>query len=331
MATMIGAVNPSWRMQTPMFDGAAGDGTGQAGAGAAGVGAGAGGGTGTGTAQNDGTASGQNAGAGSGQGAGAGAGAGAGDKTYSFKEDRTDWVPPHRVSAQSRQIKALETQIKELGEGNQGFQNKLRQAFGIDEPTGEAKELAETKAALFKVFPNLKVLETLDEQKLNQIIQGATSAQQMTQRQWERHATSIFGTVAKEVAKGLGIDKLSDTQRDRLEDAYRSDAMRSVRAREAAFNKGERTTMETLPTDNDFLARHEKGDETLITEFVKGYLGDWFEPARRFATTEAARRFRPVPRGERTRTPVTSNNNPQLDLTKEDDFKKALLAARGQS
>jgi hypothetical protein len=250
---------------------------------------------------------------------------------FTYKEDRTDWVPRHRVTEQSRQIKALEAQIKELGDGNQGFQNKLRQAFGIDEPTGEAKELAETKAALFKVFPNLKVLETLDEEKLNSIIQGATSAQQMTQRQWERHATTILSSVAKEVAKGLGVEKLSDTQRDRLEDAYRSDAMRSVRAREAAFNKGERNTMETLPTDTDFLARHEQGDETLITEFVKGYLGDWFEPARRFATTEAARRFRPVPRGERTRTPVTSNNNPQLDLTKEDDFKKALLAARGQS
>jgi len=253
-----------------------------------------------------------------------------GESEFRFKENRADWVPPHRLQAQSRKIEALEKSLKDFTEGNAGFQNKIRQAFGIDEPTGEAKELAETKAALFKVFPNLKVLETLDEEKLNQIIAGATSAQQMTQQQWERHATTILGSVAKEVAKGLGLDKLSDTQKRRVESAYRDEAMIAVQARQVALQKGERQTMDTLPSDTDFLARHERGDEALITEFVKGYLGDWVEPARRHVTTEAARRFRPVPRGERARTPVTSNNNPQLDLNKDDDFKKALLNARGQ-
>jgi hypothetical protein len=78
---------------------------------------------------------------------------------------------------------------------------------------------------------------------------------------------------------------------------------------------------------NDFMSRHERGDKSLIKQFAKEYVGDWFEPARRQVTSQAVRRgARPVPNGSRSGQPVTKT--PAIDYNNEDAFKKALIEAR---
>jgi hypothetical protein len=55
----------------------------------------------------------------------------------------------------------------------------------------------------------------------------------------------------------------------------------------------------------EFLQRHQRGDRTLIAEFAKQWMDDWFEPARRRATADAVNGNRRVPSG-RDRTVQTT-------------------------
>lgn len=252
---------------------------------------------------------------------GAGGNGGQQPQRFSYNEDRSDWVPRHRLNDTTTKF---EKKIEELTSQITGIKTGMGKALGFEQASPEAARQAEIKAALLEVFPNLKSLETLSEERIQQLIEAAEGARSTTQAQWERHATQMLTTLESEVAKTLGSDKLTPTQQKNLRRAYREEARDCLNARERAARTGE-----AYDASNDFLARHERGDQTLLKEFAKDYLNDWFEPARRRATAEVTRRVnRPIPRGERTRSLVTGGGTPQIDYNNNDAFKKALLDAR---
>lgn len=245
---------------------------------------------------------------------------GGGGSQFSYKEDRSDWVPRHRLNDTTTKF---EGKIKELTDQIAAHQDRVQKAFGFEKPDEEAQRNDEIKSALLKVFPNLKALETMTPEKIDELITAADGARTTTQAQWERHATSMLTTLESEVAKTIGADTLTPTQQKNLRRAYREEARDCLNARNAAAQQG-------APYDasNDFLARHERGDQTLLKEFAKAYLDDWFEPARRRVTADVTRRQgRPVPRGERARTQI-AGGAPKIDYNDPKSFKEALLAAR---
>jgi hypothetical protein len=243
-----------------------------------------------------------------------------GERTYSYKEDRTDWVPRTRINELGGKIKTLEQQLAEHSD----FRTRLGSAFGVNQPNGEEKEIAEAKEALFKVFPNLKVLEKLDPQRFEQLLSGVDSAKAATQAQWDRHATQMLTNLGSEVADALGVEKLTPTQEKNLSRAFREEARDCAIARDRAAKTGDQTYDER----NDFISRYERGDATLLKEFAKAFLGDWVEPGRRMGAADVTRRQnRPTPRGERTRQTI-AQGPPKIDYNNDDAFKKALTDAR---
>lgn len=266
-------------------------------------------------------------------GGGGGAGGGAA-KTYSFTEDRSDWIDPKSGSHVPRtRLNEQSEEIKKLRQELSGTTDRIKKAFGVETPSAEDTEADEVRKALLKVYPNLAVLEKLDPETLDRLLNGVESAQNTTNAQWQRHAQGLITNIAATVAKSVGIEKVSAKGRKQIEAAFRDEAMANFQERAAAVRGGTRATTETVQGDTDFIARYEAGDEALVKEFADSFLKEWYEPARRSATADAARRnMRPVPRGERQRTPITAGEGgTTLNLANDKDFKEALIKARNAS
>lgn len=259
------------------------------------------------------------------------AGAGAGGQQqnggqqggYSYKEDRSDWIPRHRLNEATgkltTELETLKTQIAEQG----GLTTRLRQAL-TGEPSDADKQQTEIKDAILAMFPGLKAIGDLTPEQIQEVLEAGQHAQQSSHNHWKQHATRMFDSLQSEVLKTLGGDKLTDTQVRRLRSAYRDELGAAVQARQAAEKNGT-----AYDATNDALSRHEAGDLSFVKEFAKQFLDDWFEPARRTATQQALRRQRPVPAGGRQVSNVTTKL-PEIDYNNEDAFKKALAEARGQ-
>lgn len=325
MATFVGAANPL-SVQLPMFDGAAGDGSGQGNEGAAG-GQGAGSGSGQGTGSQ-----GASAGAQSGSGGTGAGGQGGGGTQFTYGEDRSKWIDPAKgeyvprtrlnelTTRFTNEINTLKTQLG----SNTDIVSRLKQVF-TGEPSQQDKEANEIKEAIVSMFPGLKAIEKLTPEQLQEVLESADAGRQSAHNHWTQHATRMLDTLTTEVTKAMGVEKLTDSQARRLKVAYREELAVAVAARERAAQTGEQ-----YDAANDALAKHERGDVAFLKEFTKQFLDDFYEPARRSATTAALRRTqRPVPKGGRESSQVTSKL-PEIDYNDDNAFAKAMREARAQ-
>ena len=245
------------------------------------------------------------------------------EKTYSFKEDRSDWVPRTRLNEESGKAKELERKFNELQARLEDQDKRVKTVFGIDAPSKEQTDQEEMRAAIRQ----LGFVDGLTKEEIEELREAAQQARETVLGQSTRHAQQLLDDISDEVASELGVQALSDRQQRGLYHAYLQEARAAHETRKAAFERGERASLETQRSDKDFLARHDRGDKTLIKEFAKEFLNDWYEPARRSAQSAITRRNRPLPSGERSRMPVTSKQ-PDIDYSSDDAFKKALIEAR---
>lgn len=261
--------------------------------------------------------------------AGAGAGGQQQARQYTYTEDRSDWIPRHRLNETSGKLTAAEQRAQAAETALEAERKRVAALAGVTPQDPKQQQTDEVRAAMLEMFPQLKSLEGLTQEQLGQVFEAAQAARQAASAGWERHALGMFNNLDAEAAKSLGTEKLTPTQQKGLRRAYREEAAQCVEDRKVAMQRGERQTLETIATDNDFVARHERGDATLVTEFVKAFLADWLEPARRSVQAAQERRtFRPVPRGERTRQ-LPAEGAQKVNLNNKEEFKKALLSARG--
>jgi hypothetical protein len=246
------------------------------------------------------------------------------EKTFSFKEDRSDWIPRTRLNEESGKRTKLESDLAQARTQAEMNEKKLRIAMGLEVVKPEDQEAAEIREALFKAHPKLKLLERLDEDTIDRILGAADSATSATQAQWNRHRDGMLSTLKEDAAELLGVEKLSDAQAKRLDRAFREEAREQAQARARAAEAQD----STYDFANDFVMRYERGDKTLLQEFAKSYIEDWGIPARRQANTSAFdRQNRPVPRGGRSRTTLTTGV-PKIDYNDDNAFKNAMIAAR---
>lgn len=266
----------------------------------------------------------------SGQQPGAGAGAGAqAEKSFSFKEDRADWAPPHRLSEMARARQTAEQERDRFKAEIESANKRIAALAGVTTQDPQEKEATELRGIIQKLFPKLGLLENLDEDTLNEILDSAQVARQSSAATWERHTHGVLTSLDVEAAKILGVQKLDDKQQGRIRRAFRDEGNAAEAIRRQQMQQGIRATIETTNSDNDFIARFERGDAELVKEFVSDYLNGFIEPVRRSVTADVTRRgLRPVPSGNRQRNPIVQGQQ-QEDLNTPDGFKKALLAARG--
>jgi len=246
------------------------------------------------------------------------------DKGFTYKEDRTDWVPRPRLNEESAKRTKLEQSVTQLQQELELRDKRLRLAMGLEVPTKEDQELNEMREGLYRLNPKLKLLDRLDEESIERLLHAAESAESTSQATWARHREEQLASLDIEVADLLGVDKLTEAQAQRLRRDFRSHAREEAAKRERA----ERTQDPNYDFQKDFVSRYERGDKSLLKEFAKSFIDEWVTPARRQASASAVTRFgRPVPRGERTRMPLTQGP-PKIDYNDENAFKNALLAGR---
>jgi hypothetical protein len=248
------------------------------------------------------------------------------EKVYTYKEDRTDWTPRTRLNEQKakyeRELEAAKAELEKE-------RKRVLALSGVEPKSKEDAEIEEMREALQRIYPNLKVLDKLDENVIAELLETGSVARTAVQSQADAQASRMVGAFEKAVAEGLGAGELTPTQQRRLHSVYRDEARAALNARQTALERGERQTLDSVRGDNDFIARHERGDETLISELAKSVLDDFFVPGQRAAQASILRRQRPVPSGGRTRTQLTTKQ-PEIDYSDEAAFKKALIEARNE-
>ena len=135
-----------------------------------------------------------------------GSGRGA-EKTYSFKEDRSDWIPRQRLNESSakyeKRIADYEARVAAIEQQQDG----VKKAFGINTPSKKEQEVAEMREAIYEVLPHLRGLEKLTPEQLEQILATAEAAGETTRSHWERQADTMIGDVESEIVEELGVEK----------------------------------------------------------------------------------------------------------------------------
>jgi len=271
----------------PIFA-AAGDGSG-AGSAAAGTGGGAAAGTG-----GSGAAASLGADPAAAAGAAGAAGAAAAEKTYTFKEDRSTWVDPDRVKKAEAAINRTTTELERARAVIADQDRRIKALAGVapvDPDAAEAQKIADAFFALPQ-FAHLKTLTPEMLQRVEALIAEGGSIAEARDHIWNAHTDNFLQRLDVAFADRIGADTLTPGQQKKLH---------------AAFGA-------MIPDERDaeafaaFRKRFEAGDESLITDFVKEYDSDLFEPVRRQATIPTLRR--PVPRSGPAAPVVTQAKKP---------------------
>lgn len=184
------------------------------------------------------------------------------------------------LSKERKARQQYETDLKAARAEVAREQQRVRALSGVETLTPEDAELEEVRARASKALTPDWILKQLGltKEEIEEMKAAKTDRARladMEQHYWGKHGTAMVASVTKELSKEFGGD-LTKRQIDTITQAY------VFRAQQ----------------DPEFLKRHETGDETLITEFAKDWIEDWFEPARRKVTATEAGRFRPVPNGK---------------------------------
>lgn len=160
---------------------------------------------------------------------------------------------------------------------------------GIEPRTKEQDDEALIRQRMETLYPWMKDLTSEDIQALKASQGQIAEIRNATTTQWKAHGQKMLTAVTGSIQKALGGSKLSERQADRIQRAY----------------------VEEARSNPEFLSRHESGDQTLIDEFVQGWLEDFVEPGKRSALqqeTQSVRRPR-VP-GGKDRSIVGANDKP---------------------
>jgi len=265
---------------------------------------GAGGGTGAGAGA---SASGGGAKPGAdGQGAGGGTGAaanpGTAGSTVKFEDDpRFKGV----LSDLAKERKARQTAATEAAAARAERDAERRRVAALAgvNPKSEQETADDAVRERFKqLYPRLG---NLDDAKLDRLLALADNADNLeaaTSHHWQSHGRRMLDSAIGGMQKALG-GQLTERQVQRVERAYFQEAQ----------------------SNPEFLARHEAGDNSLIEEFVKGFVEDFVEPGRRKALADEQTRMRRVP-SSRDRS-VVGQGGKKLDLSKDEDFAEAAAAS----
>ncbi len=224
----------------------------------------------------------------------------AADKTYSFKEDRSAWIAPEKLRAAetltNRTARELETLKGQIAERDR----KIAALAGVTVPDPDAVE-ADKIASAFFALPQFAHLKNVTPQLLDQVralVSDGASITAARDHVWNQHTDKFLGDLDAEFAAEIGSDTLTAGQQRKLHAAF--DAM----------VPNERTDPDAFAT---FKKRFEQADPKLISEFVKEYVSDMLEPARRQAT---------VPVTQRPRVPRSGSAQPVIAQIPKPDYSK---------
>lgn len=152
---------------------------------------------------------------------------------------------------------------------------------GIKTLSKEETEIQDVRDRFAQLYPELAGLTKEDIDAIRELKASQEQLQQTISHHWTTHSKAMLESVYKDVASEIG--DLSDRQKRRIAALYVNEA----------------------EADPEFLKRHDAGDQTLIKEFVKNFLDDTVEPARRKTIANEVGRNRIVPNGGNRSVPAS--------------------------
>lgn len=225
-------------------------------------------------------------------------------------EDRSTWIPPHRLREETEKRQKYEADLRASQQRIQEYENKLRVALGVQEPDNDAAKREKIKKEFYELFPDQKEVPSfIAEQKAHR------------ERESRRYAEQQFSTVFSEVAEHMSVDELSAEQQDDLREHFRG-----------WFNQRVQTELRASgDTESQTLERWEAGDKKLLSEFVTRYMKNWFEPLKRTASAPAIQQATKRVPNSTGRSQVTSVQKPAEFKTLDErlDYAAKLAKERG--
>lgn len=192
-----------------------------------------------------------------------GSAAAAAARKYEYAEDRSQWVPPDRVSQIARQRRDIEQQL---------FLERQRVAAlsGVKAPPApEDPETAQMRRELETLYPGLKRLGDLPFDKLIKSVERLEQLEQHTQSS-EQHYWSSYGRQQLNIVSGRFKEVFGKEPSDRQQRVIAGELR------------------EFCEADPRRVARYEAQDPTLIEEFWTDYTAEHIDPYRRHFTAPVA-------------------------------------------
>jgi hypothetical protein len=222
---------------------------------------------------------------------------------FRYKEDRSNWIPPHRLTEESTKRQTLEQQLAQHKADLEREQKRVRALSGLEPKAEGEQEAEELREAFKRIRPDLAKLDDKTVDRMLSMLDRFESIQQSDEHRWIMHADQMLTTAHEQVAEALGAAKLTERQQKLVNLAYTN----------------------ACESDKEFLNGHLRGNKAQVEKFVKELLEDWGVPSRRSATAAAAGQRRAVPSGRGT-APITSSK-PKVDYNNEKAVEDAMVAA----
>jgi len=205
-----------------------------------------------------------------------------------------------KTERKSRQ--EIQTELKRIRDEHGAHQTKLAQLFG-GQKSPEEQETEAVKAAIAKMYPGLTKLTPEMLEKMEKMLGQTDALSSSANAIWDMRANQAREFMFSKVAAAMGVDKLSDRQQDRVI----------------------RGLVDYLDSDDAVRQRYEAGDNGPLDDYVKEFVEDWFEPAKRRGIQSEVDKLKKVPSGRERSIP--GKDKKPLDFNKEKDVQDALVEA----
>jgi hypothetical protein len=194
------------------------------------------------------------------------------------QEDRSNWIPPHRLREETGKRTAIEQERDTL-------RRQLQALTGATPPdAGQVKNDA-VKADFIKLFPHLEKFVNATPAQIERMLAAPDHVEQansFVSQQWKKHGQTMLSDLTAEVSAEIG-GELSARAQTRLKGAF------------ADFIEQETAKSRQAGQPTALLQRYLDGDKKLVQEFAKEWSDDFITPARRQVTSREVNRGRAVP------------------------------------
>ena len=204
---------------------------------------------------------------------------------FSYTEDRSQWIPPHRLEevrrAEQARYQMLEQQHRELDQ-------RMRRFFDVPQPRDPRHE--ELRRSFMEIMPEMApFLEARNQPVLKQLLDLAASGRldevlATNQSYWSRHANTYARDAAGAYAKEIGVE---------VKDLPKSTINRMALNLQAFIQED--------PSGQRY-QRYELGDPGLLDEWLDDMKATYITPLRTRMATQGARtaeQNRRLPQGGR--------------------------------
>lgn len=227
-------------------------------------------------------------GAATGAGAGAGGNGQPGSTRFEYDEDRSNWIPPHRLQAVSQRARTIEQQLAIERARTRALAGLEPEAPSFEDSL--SPEDRELRNGLIKLFPELDLLRKHGE-KLAKIAPNADRLLSMGDEQWTREGHRTLRSLSKEYATHIGADTLTPRQQRQLGALF----------------------YDWLESDELLAERYAYGDDKLIADFISDLDSNFLAPVRRQGQAggeETAQRVGQQPRAAAQSTQTQRGQQP---------------------